>query len=141
MKSAALAILVSIAFAGPAEGAAEATEPSRAAQRFDEKKRIRITALRGEHWLTVAQFLLISWVAEHARITDAGRADVNNRLSALQTHLQIAGNHIDGLAAAGVDGWSERDDEVREAMRTLDAARKAAWRALDEAPRIHDNAS
>jgi hypothetical protein len=121
--------------------AVEAKELSAAAQRFTEKKRIRIAALRGEHSVIATQVRLISTLTEHSRLTDAGRADINNKLSAFQTRLDEANNHIEGLSGAGADVWEQRDDAVRDVMKALESARKAAWRALDDAPRIHDNAS
>jgi hypothetical protein len=125
----------------PHQVAVESKELSAAAQRFTETKRIRIAALRGEHSVIATQIKLISTLAEHSPITDAGRADINNKLSAFQLRLDEAKNQIEGLAGAAVDTWEQRDDAVRDAMSALESARKAAWRALDDAPRIRPNAS
>jgi hypothetical protein len=125
----------------PTQVPTEAKELSRATKKFIEKRRIRIAALRGQRSVIGTQFLLISSFAEHARITDAGRADVNNALTELEHELEVAGNEIDGLAKVGVDDWTARDDQVREVMSDLESAAKSAWRALEEAPRIHPNAS
>jgi hypothetical protein len=125
----------------PTQVPAEAKELSRATELFIENKRIRIAALRGQRSVIGTQFLLISSFAEHARITDAGRADVNNALTELEHQLETEGNQIDGLATVGVDEWNERDDQVRDVMSDLESAAKTAWRALEEAPRIHPNAS
>ena len=127
--------------AAPDKVALESKELSAAAQQFTENKRIRIAALRGEHSVIATQVKLISTLTEHSRITDTGRADINNKLSAFQLRLGEAKNQIEGLAGAAVEAWQQRDDAVREAMAALESARGAAWRALDEAPRIRPNAS
>jgi hypothetical protein len=119
----------------------ESKQLSAAAQQFTESKRIRIAALRGEHSVIATQVRLISTLSEYSRMTDSGRADINNKLSAFQMRLDEAKNQIEGLAGAPVDAWEQRDDAVREAMNALETARKAAWRSLDDAPRIHHNAS
>lgn len=119
-------------------------EPHRRAaaeHRFTDKQRIRIAALRGEHSVIGSQLKMIGVFAQYARITDAGRADVNNHLTEFKRLLDEAKNQIEGLAKTAVDNWQERDDAVREAMDSLESARKAAWRALDDAPRIDSNAS
>lgn len=125
----------------PTEVPAESKQLSRAAAQFIEKRRIRIAALRGEHSVIGTQLALISTLAEHSPITDAGRADINNKLSTFQMQFDIAGNHIEGLAGADVDVWNQRDDAVRDAMDALESARAEAWQALEDAPRIRPNAS
>jgi hypothetical protein len=125
----------------PARAVAESKELSAAARLFIERRRVRVAALRGEHSVIASQLRLISTFAEHAKITDAGRADINNKLSAFRMRLDEAANHIEGLRNAGADIWQQRDDAVQDAMDSLDNARRAAWRALDDAPRIHRNAS
>jgi chromosome segregation ATPase len=125
----------------PDQVAVERKELSAAAQQFTESKRIRIAALRGEHSVIATQIRLISTLTEYSRITDGGRADINNKLSAFQMRLDEAKNQIEGLAGAAADAWEQRDDAVRDAMDALESARKAAWRSLDDAPRIHPNAS
>jgi hypothetical protein len=125
----------------PDQVAVESKELSAAAERFTQNKRIRIAALRGEVSVIATQIKLISTFTEYARITDASRADINNKLSAFQMRLGEAKNQIEGLAGADVDGWEQRDDAVREAMAALESARAAAWRSLDDAPRIHPDAS
>jgi chromosome segregation ATPase len=125
----------------PDQVALERKELSAAAQQFTESRRIRIAALRGEHSVIATQIRLISTLTEYSRITDGGRADINNKLSAFQMRLDEAKNQIEGLAGAAADAWEQRDDAVRDAMDALESARKAAWRSLDDAPRIHPNAS
>ncbi|HEY5924873.1 MAG TPA: hypothetical protein VIV11_24500 [Kofleriaceae bacterium] len=127
--------------AEPTKVAAESKELSAAAQKFTEKKRIRIAALRGEHSVIATQVKLISTMSEYFPITDAGRADINNKLSAFQVKLDEATNQIEGLAGAAADRFGERDDAVQDAMDALETARKSAWRALQDAPRIHPDAS
>jgi hypothetical protein len=97
--------------------------------------------LRGEHSVIATQLRLISTFTEYAQITDASRADINNKLAAFKMRLGEAQNQIEGLAGAAAESWEQRDDAVREAMTALESARKAAWQSLDEAPRIHPNAS
>lgn len=125
----------------PDEVAVESEELSAAAKLFTERRRIRIAALRGEHSVIATQARLISTLSEHAPVTDSGRADINNKLSAFQMRLTEARNQIEGLGTAAADVWEQRDDAVRDAMDALESARKAAWRSLDDAPRIHPNAS
>ena len=125
----------------PTKAAAESRELSQAAQLFIERKRIRIAALRGEHSVIATQRNLIATMSEYFPLTDAGRAEINNKLSQFQMRLDEASNHIEGLDGTAADHWVERDDAVREMMEKLDAARKAAWRALQDAPRVHRTAS
>lgn len=125
----------------PERAGAESQELSAAAKQFIERRRIRIAALRGQHSVIATQLQLISTFAEAARITDAGRADINNKLSAFRMRLDEAANHIEGLRDTGADSWQQRHDAVQDAMDVLESARKAAWRALDDAPRIHPDAS
>jgi hypothetical protein len=125
----------------PTKVAAESKELSEAATLFVERKRIRIAALRGEHSVIATQLKLISTLSEYFPLTDAGRADINNKLSQFQMRLDEASNHIEGLDGAPADHWIERDDAVREVMEKLDGAREAAWRALQDAPRVHRTAS
>jgi hypothetical protein len=125
----------------PERVAEQSKELSVVARQFTENKRIRIAALRGQHSVIATQLMLISTLTEYSRITDASRADINNKLSAFQMRLDEAKNQIEGLAGATADGWKQRDDAVRDAMNTLESARKAAWNALEDAPRIHRNAS
>jgi hypothetical protein len=125
----------------PTQVAAETRELSEAAQLFIERKRIRIAALRGEHSVIATQLMLISTMSEYFPLTDAGRADINNKLSAFQMRLDEATNHIEGLDGTAADHWQERDDAVRDVMTKLESARKAAWRALQDAPRVRQTAS
>jgi hypothetical protein len=125
----------------PAAVVVEAEELSAAERLFTERKRIRIAALRGEHSVIGTQVMLISTLAEYSQLTDAGRADINNTLTTFHRRLDEAGNQIEGLDRTGAVDFSQRDDAVREAMSLLEAARKAAWRALHDAPRIDPNAS
>jgi hypothetical protein len=125
----------------PEKLAAEAEELSQATKLFIERKRIRIAALRGEHSVVGTQIRLISTMAEYFPLTDAGRADINNKLTTFQRELDEAKNHIDGLERLGPDEWTTRDDAVQDAMDELDNVRRAAWRALEDAPRVHPDAS
>jgi hypothetical protein len=121
--------------------AAEAQELSRAARLFVERKRIRIAALRGEHSVIGTQAQLISTMAEYFPLTDAGRADIHDKLTRFQAKLEETADYIDGLDGAGAEDWKERDDAVQDAIDELDDARRAAWRALTDAPRVHPAAS
>lgn len=125
----------------PAQIGSASQELSEAARLFTERKQSRIAALRGEHSVIATQVKLISTMAEYFPLSDQGRADVNNKLTELQMRLDEAGNHIEGLTGVGAEQWSARDDAVRDAMDELDAARRAAWRALQDAPRPHPTAS
>lgn len=127
--------------AQPDQAATESKELSDAVKLFAERKRIRIAALRGEHSVIATQLRLISTLTEYSQLTDAGRADINNKLSVFQRRLDEASNHIEGLSGASAEVWQQRDDAVREVMTVLESARRAAWKALDDAPRIHPNAS
>lgn len=125
----------------PTNVAVERKQLAEPATQFDERKRIRVATLRGEHSVIGTQAMVIGMMAEYLALTDAGRADINNKLSDFQMRLDEAGNQIEGLDAATEDAWTERDDAVREAMDKLEVARKAAWRALRDAPHVHPNAS
>jgi len=133
--------IVKTAHEDPERIPVEARELTQAEREFAERKRIRIAALRGEHSVIATQVKLIATLAESFPLTDAGRADVNDKLSKFELRLAEAMNHIDGLKTVDAEAWEARDEQVRAAMDTLNKARATAWDALEDAPRIAPNAS
>jgi hypothetical protein len=71
------------------------------------------------------QPVIISTMAAAFPLTEAGRAQVTEKLQALQMRFDEAKN----LVESG-------DPQAADAVKRLDAARKEAWDALDKAPRV-----
>jgi hypothetical protein len=85
----------------------------------------RDRALEAELQVIATQPIIISTMARVFPLTEAGRARVTEKLEAMQMRFDEAKN----LVEAG-------DPQAREAMKKLDDARKDAWDALDNAPRV-----
>ena len=102
---------------------------------FDARRQMRIDALRAEHQAIATQPLLITTMAQAFPLTEAGRADVNEKLQVFQMRLDETGNLINGLRKTTAEDYKQSDDAVGDAMEKLDDARKAAWKALQDAPR------
>jgi hypothetical protein len=115
--------------------AKNAGEQAAAENDFEMKRQIRVDVLRAEHALVAAQPVLISSLATQTALTEAGRADVNEKLQILMMRLDETGNAITGLQTVDAQSWKDRDDEASRAMSRLDDARDAAFNALRTAPR------
>jgi hypothetical protein len=102
---------------------------------FAAKRTARIDVLRVQHGLIALQPTMITGLASIAPLTDAGRADVNEKLELLQMRLDETGNLIQDLKTTDAQTFSAKDDEASDAMKRLVSARDAAWKALDDAPR------
>lgn len=121
--------------------AKEGAELVRAETEFLMRRDLRFQTLRAVHSVIGTQPMLISTMATSFLLTDQGRADINNKLTAFQQRLDEAANQIQGLQNADAYQWEERDDEATDAMQRLEDARQAAWKALDDAPRVIDHAA
>lgn len=119
----------------------EAAELTAAQQEFERRKTVRIQAVRAQHEVIATQPMLIATMSKSFRITDAARAEINEKLSVFQMRLDEAANLIQGLHNANADVWEERDDQARDAMKRLEDAREDAWDALDDAPTVDRSAS
>jgi hypothetical protein len=128
-----------------AEGAkavlVEAGELARAAYEFEQQKSRRIAALFMARDLTATHAALIGVLARDSPITDAGRGEVNEKLTRLLRRLDETSNMIEGLEHVTIDAWEDRNAAATDAMKRLDDARTDAWEALEEAPHIDPNAS
>jgi hypothetical protein len=129
------------ALAKPQTVVTEAGKLAKAEAEFRARKALRIQVLRGEHSVIATQRLVIGTMATGFTLTDAGRADVNERLTAFKTSLGETQNLIDGLERVDADAWTERQDEATEAMTHLDDVRDAAWHTLDDALKAAHNAT
>jgi hypothetical protein len=107
----------------------------RATTEFERTKAERIQILRAQHEVIATQPKLIATMATNFPLTDAGRADVNERLTMFQRRLDEAADLIQGLEHVDATGWTERDEDVIAAMKRLEDARKDAWEALRDAPK------
>ena len=119
----------------------EAGELAQAAQEFETRRTARISALRAQLDVIASQPKMIGTMAKSLPLSDAGRSEVNAKLTQLHGQLDETSNMIDGLQQVEVDAWEQRDSEMTAAMQRLDDARKAAWRALQRAPRTTRSSS
>lgn len=119
----------------------EAGRLARAQAEFEQRRTHRIQVMRAQHEVIGTQTLLISTMAKSFPLTDAGRADVNEKLTTFQSRLDEAANIIQGLQNVDAERWLERSHEATEAMQRLEDARHDAWEALDDAPKAARNAT
>jgi len=121
--------------------AKEGAELAKANSEFEFRRMARVNALRAELAVIATQPNLISTMAQNFALTDDGRAKVSEKLSVFQLRLDEARNQIEALIRVDAAQWTARHDAVRDAMKRVDAARDAAWDALDDAPRVARPAS
>jgi hypothetical protein len=74
-------------------------------------------------------------IAQALPLTEAGRTGIDEKLQIFQMRLDETINLIGRLDRATAEQYAEADDEVSAAMKRLEEARLAAWKALDDAPR------
>jgi hypothetical protein len=129
------------ALARPQVIVAEAGKLAKAEAEFRARKALRIQVLRGEHSVIATQPLVIGVMATSFTLTDAGRAEVNERLAAFTRSLATTANLLDGLERVDADTWTERQDAATEAMTQLDDLRDAAWHTLYDALKAAHNAT
>ena len=98
---------------------------SRGSKPQDASRQVRDRAPEVELQVIATQPIIINTMAQVFPLTEAGRAQVTEKLQALQMRFDEAKNLIE----AG-------DAQAPDAMKKLDAARKDAWDALDKAPRV-----
>jgi hypothetical protein len=129
------------ALAKPETVVTAAGKLAKAEAEFQSRKTLRIQVLRGEHSVIATQPLVIGTMATNLTLTDAGRALVNEKLTAFKSALTETDNLIEGLERVDADTWTERQDEATEAMTRLDDVRDAAWHALDDELKAAHNAT
>ncbi len=110
-------------------------ELAAATREFEERRAVRMATLRGVHEVIATQPMVISTIAQALPLTEAGRADIDEKLQVFQMRLDEAENLIRALAHARADEYGNDDNAVTGAMKRLEESRKAAWQALDNAPR------
>jgi len=118
----------------------KASDYAAAQSDFEQKRQIRVEVLHSEHALIASQPVLVSALANLAPLTDAGRADVNEKLQILMMRLDETGNAITALQSVDAASWQDRDNEASRAMSRLADARDAAFEALRKAPRTERSA-
>jgi hypothetical protein len=145
MKWLAIAVLACACKSEPADRAADRVREqqhaledlSRADADFHARRDARIAELDSAHAAIAAQPKLIAVFAAALPLTDAGRATLDDKLHVVQVRLDETANLIEALRHTESDLWKQREAQVAAAMRHLDEARDAAWKAVGDAPRIH----
>jgi hypothetical protein len=99
------------------------------------RRELRFRGLDAQLQLIATQPIVIHAMADAVPLTEAGRADVTATLQMLQMRLDEAKNQVALVKTSSRDRFKDIDDKASEAMKKLDDARKAAWDALDKAPR------
>jgi hypothetical protein len=118
------------------EVAKRARDVTEAHADFAESRLTRLDVLRVQHQIIASLPPLLGGLASIAPLTETGRADVNEKLQVLQMRLDETGNQIQELSQTDADGFRAKDDAVSGAMKRLEEARDAAFKALDDAPRV-----
>ncbi len=102
---------------------------------FEARREVRYRALEAQLQVIATQPALISSMASAFPLTEAGRANVTQKLQAFQMRLDEAKNQVQLVKTSLLDYFKDADDKATDAMNKLDDARKDAWDALDKAPR------
>lgn len=113
---------------------------ARAEQAFAMRKDVRIIGLRTEQSIIAPQGEMISSLAAQLPLTDAARNDIDAKIEALAHCADDAKQKTADLEAATAEQWKSRDDATGVAMKQLETARDAAWKAFKQAKRT-DRAS
>jgi hypothetical protein len=107
---------------------------------FTVRRDMRMQILKIEHDIVQTQPQVISTLASSLALTDAGSADVNDKVRVLEMRLDDASNAIQRLGSASAEDFKKVDDDATKAMDRLEDARKDAWKALKDAPRTNPKA-
>lgn len=102
---------------------------------FTVRRDMRMQILKISHDIVQTQPEMITTLASSLPLTDAGAADVNDKVRVLEMRLDDSNNAIQRLNTAGADDFKKVDDDATKAMDRLEDARKDAWTALKDAPR------
>jgi hypothetical protein len=102
---------------------------------FEAKRDIRVQSLEAELAATSLQPKMINAITDNFPLTAASRADVTDKLQALQMRFDEARNQVEGLKKVSPDTFKDADDKTRDAFDKLHDARKAAWDAIKDAHR------
>jgi len=114
---------------------------SRAADEFAIRRKARVDVLAAQHGVIATQPMVIQTLVESLPLSDIGRSDVSEKLTVFEMRLDDAAHGIAGLANATASEFATRDDVVTKQMSRLEDARKSAWKAIGDAPRIDRAAS
>jgi hypothetical protein len=102
---------------------------------FTAEREVRYRAFDAQLAVIATQPTIISAMANVFPLTEAGRADVSDKLQKLQMRFDEAKNQVGLVRTALPDHVDDAETKAKDAMGRLDEARKAAWDALDRAPR------
>jgi hypothetical protein len=114
---------------------------SRAADEFAVRRNTRIERLRGEHAGIATQSGILQTLVDALPLSDEGRSQASERLTVFQMRLDDTAHAIEALQTVPASEFTDRDDAISKAMSRLEDARKAAWKALTDAPRIDQTSS
>jgi hypothetical protein len=107
---------------------------------FSVRRDMRMQILKITTDIVQTQPQMISTLASSLALTDAGNADVNDKVRVLEMRLDDANNAIQRLGSTPADDFKKADDDATKAMDRLEDARKDAWKALKDAPRTNPKA-
>jgi hypothetical protein len=124
----------------PAKVDQTSAELARAEQAFEMRKDVRIIGLRTEQSIIEPQGEMISSLAAQLPLTAAARGDIDAKVEALAHRVDDAKQKTADLESSSAEQWKSRDDATGLAMKQLETARDAAWKAFKQAKRT-DHAS
>jgi hypothetical protein len=124
----------------PAKVDQTSAELARANDAFEMRKDVRMIGLRTEQSIIAPQGDMISSLAAQLPLTDAARNDIDAKVEALAHSVDDAKQKTADLESATVEQWKSRDNATGVAMKQLETARDAAWKAFKQAKRT-DHAS
>jgi hypothetical protein len=107
---------------------------------FSVRRDMRMQILNIQHEIVQTQPQMISTLASSLALTEAGAADVNDKVRVLEMRLDDATNAIQSLGSTPADDFKKADDAATKAMDRLEDARNDAWKALKDAPRTNPKA-
>jgi hypothetical protein len=113
----------------------KAADTADATSVFEARRVDRVRELRVVRDVVGSQPTVMTQLASHLTLSDSGRADVDDKIRVLQMRIDEAGNVLSELSTISIEGFKDKDDQAADVMSRLDDARKAAWDALDKAPR------
>src|ERR1051326_8119106 len=96
---------------------------------FTVRRDMRMQILKIEHDVIQTQPQMISTLASSVGLTEAGSADVNDKVRVLEMRLDDVNNAIQRLGGTPAEDFKKVDDDATKAMDRLEDARKDAWKA------------
>jgi hypothetical protein len=116
--------------------ARRAAQAASADQDFEIRRDQVVTELRARHDVIANQTTLLAALGQHLPVTDAGRAEIREKLAIFNLRIDDTGHAIEDLALTPSSVWARHADDLTDMMKRLDDARVAAWHAVATAPRI-----